>query len=182
VLLRRTSSLEDALEGLASVAPTAQATAFFDSVVAAAHTLRNIGRPDTRRVLVALSDGEDNRSTAYELADVLREVQASDCLFYSINPSGRSLRMNTVSLRGQEALEAVAQHTGGASYVADRLEDLSDFYGRVAAVLKSQYLLEYYSPDTGFDGGYRRITVRVPSQPYLQVRARQGYYATAPSR
>jgi VWFA-related protein len=131
---------------------------------------------------VALSDGEDNRSTEHALTDVLREVQQSDCLFYAINPRGRSLRLNTVSLRGQEALEAMAQHTGGASYVADRLEDLSDFYGRVAAVLKSQYLLEYSSPDPRFDGNYRRITVRVPSRPYLQVRARLGYYATGPSR
>jgi Ca-activated chloride channel family protein len=177
ILQTRTTSLDQALRGLALNRPAREATAFFDCVVAAAHVLRAFTRPDARRVLVVLSDGEDNKSTGYQLTDTIREVQEADCLFYSVNPSGRSIRINRVGLAGQEAMEALALHTGGAALVADRVEDLNEFYGRIAAVLQGQYLLGYYSPDPREDRSYRRITVRIPSQPQLNVRARQGYYA-----
>jgi Ca-activated chloride channel family protein len=180
VLQPRTTSLEQALQGLALIQPGMGATAFYDCVAAAAQMLHNISRPETRRVLVVLSDGEDNRSTEYQLPDVMRVLQESDCLFYSINPTGRGIRINRLSVEGEEGMEALALNTGGEAFVADRLEDLKDFYARIAAVLKGQYLLGYYSPDPRLDGGYRRIIVRIPARPELKIRARQGYYAGNP--
>jgi Ca-activated chloride channel family protein len=177
VLQPRTTSLQQALQGLALIQPGMGATAFYDCVVAATQMLRNVSPPETRRVLVVLSDGEDNRSTEYRLPDVMRALQESDCLFYSINPSGRGIRINRLSVEGEEGMEALALHTGGEAFVADKLEDLKDFYGRIAAVLKGQYLLGYYSPDPRLDGSYRRIIVRIPAKPELKIRARQGYYA-----
>ena len=177
VLQPWTTSPEQALAGLAAVEPTSQATAFYDCLAATARMLKEAGRPGDRRVLVVLSDGEDNLSYDNRFEDALREVQESDCLFYSINPSGASVKINKVSRRGQEAMDAIARQTGGASFVADRVEDLGIFYERVAAVLKDQYVLEYYSPDSRPDGGYRRIDVHIPSRPELIIRARQGYYA-----
>lgn len=177
VLQPRTTALEQALRGLAGIQPGMGATAFYDCVAAAARALGALGRPETRRVMVVLSDGEDNRSTEKRLDDVMRALQEAGALFYSINPSGRGIRINRLSQEGQEGMERLAAHTGGEAFVADRFEDLEGFYARIAAVLQGQYLLEYYSPDPRPDGAYRRIAVRVPSRPDLKIRARQGYYA-----
>ncbi len=180
VVLPRTTSLPAALEGLGQLAPSRGSTAFFDTVITGAHMLRARQDPDTRRVQIALSDGEDNFSDQRQ-ADALREVQRADCIFYAINPGGPSVPLNVVSKRGQDAMEALAAQTGGAAFVADKVQDLAEVYGRIATELQAQYLLSYYAPDQKTDGGFRRITVRVPRQPDLRVRARQGYYGKSPA-
>ncbi|MBZ5496665.1 MAG: VWA domain-containing protein [Acidobacteriia bacterium] len=179
ILLERTTSLITAMDGLNQLQSSGASTAFFDSVIAAAQLLRGPADPDTRRVQIVLSDGEDNFSEQKQ-ADALREVQQADCIFYSINPGGPSIRLNNVSLRGQQAMEALAEETGGAAFLAEKLEDLGEIYGRIAAELEAQYLLSYYSPDPKSDGSFRRITVRAPKHPELRVRSRQGYYDGKP--
>jgi Ca-activated chloride channel family protein len=173
----RSMGTSAALESLFRIRPTKEETAFFDSVVAAAHFLRQTAAPDTRRVVIVLSDGEDNSSDLYRLEDALRELQRSDCIFYSINPSGPSIRLNKISLRGQAGMQAIASHTGGAAFLTEKLEDLDPIFTRVAAELRAQYVLAYYPTNQEMDGSFRRISVRVPSHPELRIRARQGYYA-----
>lgn len=175
VLLQRTTSLAEALDGLSQLSASGVATAFFDSIIAAAQMLSGPADPDTRRVQIVLSDGEENFSE-HKLPDAIREVQQADCIFYSINPGGPSIRLNTVSLHGQQNMEALAEQTGGAAFLAEKVEDLAEIYGRIAAELQAQYLLSYYSPDPKTDGSFRRIAVHVPKRPELRVRARQGYY------
>jgi len=176
MLQERTSSLETALQAVARIGPTTQATAFYNSVAKAIRTLRDVERPDARNVIVALSDGEDNRSVGYKPADVLRDLQLTNSLFYSINPNGRSYSKNIISRRAQEAMETFAKQTGGASFVADSIDELADFYERIADELQGQYLLGYYSPAKTGAGIFRRIVVKVLGRPDLQVKARQGYY------
>ena len=176
VVLERTTSLAEALDGVRALKPSGVATAFFDTVIAAADVLRNSISSETRRVQIVLSDGEDNFSEQ-PLEVALRDVQQADCIFYSINPGGPSIRLNRVSLRGQQGMEALAEESGGVAFMADNQEALGDIYGRIATELQAQYLIGYYTPDSQTDGRFRRITVRLPRQPQLRVRARQGYYA-----
>jgi Ca-activated chloride channel family protein len=172
----RTIAVEQAVTGVSALRPTKEATAFFDAVVEAAHYLGNHANPGTRRVLVVISDGEDNHSERHKLADALRELQRADCLFYAINPSGPSIRLNKISLKGQDGMATLAAQTGGAAFLPDKLEDLDAVFRQIAAELQAQYLLGYYSSDERADGKFRRITVRVPKRSDLRVRARQGYY------
>jgi len=173
----RTTKLDEAIAGLMTIQPTKEQTAFFDSIVEAAHYLGNTADPGTRRVLIVISDGEDNYSERHKLADAKRELQRTDSLFYSINPSGPSIRLNKISLKGQENMATLATETGGAAFVPDKLEELEAVFQRIIAELQAQYLIGYYSSDERTNGAFRRITVRVPSRPELKVRARQGYYA-----
>jgi Ca-activated chloride channel family protein len=176
ILLERTGSLKVALDGLGMLQPFGAATAFFDSILAATRLFRTPADAETRRVMVVLSDGEDNLSNI-GLMDALRQVQRADCIFYSINPGEISTRLSKVSRRGQKSMELLAEQTGGASFFAESLEDLGGIYERIAAELQVQYLLGYYSPNPKADGSFRSITVKVPNRPELRVRARQGYYA-----
>ena len=178
ILVRaRTASSDEAIAGLMTLSPAKEPTAFFDTVVEAALYLGKNGEAGSRRVLVIISDGEENYSVHYKLPDASRELQKNDCLFYSINPSGQALNLNQMSVRGQAVMESMSTQTGGKAFVPDRIEDLEAVFRQIADELQAQYLLGYYSTDSRADGGFRSITVRTPKRSELRVRARQGYYA-----
>jgi Ca-activated chloride channel family protein len=173
----RTAVVDQAVAGVHAIEPTSEATAFFDAVGKAAQYITDNAEAGSRRVLVVVSDGEDNQSQKFTLTTLLRELHRSDAVFYSINPSGPSIRLNKISMRGQGGMAQLASETGGAAFVPDKIEDLDQVFKQIAAELQAQYLLGYYSSNERNDGRFRRIEVRVPTRPGLRVRARQGYFA-----
>ena len=177
MVVPRTPDLELAVAGTVSLSPTKEPTAFFDAIATAAQYLGKNGTPGARRVLIVISDGEDNLSERFHLEEALTELQRNDCLFYSINPSGPSIRLNKVSQKGQDAMIALAAETGGVAFLPEKLEDLDTIFRQIAGELQAQYILGYYSTNEATDGKFRRITARISGHPELRVRARQGYYA-----
>ena len=177
LVMPRTTSGEEAVAGFASIGPVKEPTAFFDSLVEAAVYLGKNAEAGSRRVLVVISDGEENHSKRNTLNEALRELQKNDCLFYSINPSGSAMTLNTISMKGQGFMESMSSQTGGKAFVPEKIEDLEAVFRQIADELQAQYLFGYYSTDERADGGFRRITVRAPTRSDLRVRARQGYYA-----
>jgi Ca-activated chloride channel homolog len=175
--VQRTESAENAVAATAAIQPTEEATAFFDTVVRASHHLNDTSNPGIRRVMVVISDGEDTNSERFRLGDASRELQRADALFYAINPSGPSIRLNTISTKGHDGMVRLANETGGLAFLPDKLEDLTKVFSQIAAELQAQYLLSYNSSNETNDGKYRRITVQVPKRPDLRIRARKGYYA-----
>jgi Ca-activated chloride channel homolog len=173
----RTAVVDQAVAGVQAIEPTSEATAFFDAVGKAAQYITDNAEAGSRRVLVVVSDGEDNQSQKFTLPTLLRELHRSDAVFYAINPSGPSIRLNKISMRGQDGMAQLASETGGAAFVPDRIEDLDQVFRQIAAELQAQYLLGYYSSNERNDGRFRRIEVRVPGRPGLRVRARQGYFS-----
>ena len=179
VLLKRNDSLPEILEGLKNLPRFGAATAFFDAIIIATRLFPDYSDPETRRVLVVLSDGEDNLSSRTE-EDALQKLQKTDSLFYSINPGASVDRLNRISQRGQKCMETMAEQTGGTAFMAPSLKNLSVIYSRIAEELQVQYLLGYVSPLSTDDGLYRSIDVSIPGRPDLKVRARKGYYAPKP--
>ena len=177
VVSERSGSLEKAAEGVTRLQPTKEGTAFFDTVVKAARYLNDHAEAGSRRVIVVISDGEDNHSDGSQLTDVQRELQRSDTLFYAINPSGPSIRLNKISTRGHNGMVTLANDTGGVAFLPEQDADLERVFRQIAAELQAQYLLGYYSSNETNDGKYRRIKIQLPGQPALRIRARQGYYA-----
>ncbi|PYS84213.1 MAG: hypothetical protein DMF67_05965 [Acidobacteria bacterium] len=178
-------------------------TAFYDTVTAAARYLAQNAPERDRRVILVISDGEDNFSDdvrdammtegkagatqvqamesqralhARAAQKVQREVQHADAVFYSINPSGPSIRLNVISQRAQDQMKMLADSTGGNSFVPPRLEDLEPVFRQIAAELRAQYLLQYLSNNEAQPGKFLRIKVTTPARPDLHIRARQGYY------
>ncbi|HZE63644.1 MAG TPA: VWA domain-containing protein [Pyrinomonadaceae bacterium] len=182
-------------------------TAFYDTVVAAARYLNEKSADRHRRVIVVISDGDDNFSSLIKdltvaevraeqkgettplaarqnllerrrraVLEVQRAVQQADGAFYSINPGGPSVHLNLISTRAQNDMEAIAQSTGGTAFVPNSDKDLERVFGEVAAELRGQYLLQYYSNSQTPGMQFRRIAVAIPTRADLRVRARQGYY------
>jgi Ca-activated chloride channel family protein len=187
-------------------ATTSVSTSFYDSVVAAAKYLEENAPARHRRVIVVISDGDDTSSTLMQqtmaevratqkveptpaqalvnqqkrqiraATEVQRVVQKADTAFYSINPGGPSIHLNDISMRAQNAMETIAQSTGGTAFVPDGERDLERVFNEVAAELRGQYLVQYYSNSQAAGAQFRRIAVTLPAHPELRVRARQGYY------
>jgi Ca-activated chloride channel homolog len=176
IRLRGSKSPEEAMQEILKLAPTPYSTAFFDTVIAAARLLYQSEAQGTRQAMVVLSDGSDNRSDR-SLVEALQEVQRSDTIFYSINPSGASVRLNEINLTGQGNLVTLATETGGAAFVSESTADLTGIFNRIATELQAQYLLSYYSPNARLNGKFRKIKAIIPKRPDLRIRARQGYYA-----
>ena len=181
-------------------------TAFYDTVVAAAKYLTEKSEDRHRRVILVISDGDDNFSAlvkdltiaearaeqrgevtpaiaklnldarrARAVLEVQKAVQQADAAFYSINPGGPSVRLNIISTRAQNSMQAIAESTGGNAFVPDGEQHLERVFTEIAAELRGQYLLQYYSnSQTGAQ--FRSIQVSIPARPELRVRARQGYY------
>ena len=177
MIKERTTNGEEVIAGLMQLQPLKEPTAFFDSVVEAANYLDKTAAADSRRVLIVISDGEENYSKNSSLNDALREIQKKDILFYSINPSGEGIRLNVMSLKGQGNMDAMASQTGGLAFNLVRIEHLELVFRQIAQELQAQYLFGYYSTDERRDGGFRRLAVRVPKRTDLRIRTRQGYYA-----
>jgi Ca-activated chloride channel homolog len=175
--VQRTSSAESAVAATAAIQPTEDATAFFDTVVRASHYLNDSSNPGVRRVMIVISDGEDTFSERFRLGDASRELQRADTLFYAINPSGPSIRLNKISTKGHDGMVTLAKETGGEAFLPDKIEDLTKVFSQIAAELQAQYLLGYDSSNETNDGKFRRITVQAPKHPELRIRARKGYYA-----
>ncbi|MFY9574266.1 MAG: VWA domain-containing protein [Blastocatellia bacterium] len=173
----RTFSTQEAISGLMTLESVKEPTAFFDTVVEAALYLGKVAEPGSRRVLIVISDGEENYSERNKLNDALRELQKNDCLFYAINPSGSAMNLNQVSVKGQSFMESMSLQTGGKAFVPEKITDLEAVFRQIAEELQAQYLLGYYSTDERADGGFRKISVRARTRTDLRLRARQGYYA-----
>jgi Ca-activated chloride channel family protein len=175
--VQRTENVDSAVAATTAILPDEPSTAFFDTVVRASHHLNDSSNPGVRRVMVVLSDGEDTNSERFRLGDATRELQRADALFYAINPSGPSIRLNKISTKGHDGMIALANETGGVAFLPDKIEDLTKVFNQITSELQAQYLLGYDSSAEKNDGKFRRITVRVLKRPELRIRARTGYYA-----
>lgn len=176
----RTANRDKAIAGLTAIQPSNEPTAFFDSIVDAAKYLAKNAEPGSRRVVLVVSDGEENFSVRSGLADALKQLQETDCLFYSINPSGASIKLNRISVKGQSNMEAMSTQTGGKAFLPEKTDELPGVFTQIADELKAQYMFGYYATDERADSGFKRITVHVANRADLRVRARQGYYPPKP--
>jgi len=74
-------------------------------------------------------------------------------------------------------LQTLADKTGGRLLRADTLESLPDAFAKIAAELRTQYLLGYYPSNKERDERYRKIKV-IAARKDVIIRARPGYLAT----
>lgn len=195
------ATAQSATQSLMTVKPANGYTAFFDSVLAAANYLDQSSATGRRRIVVVISDGDDtariltvsasqsangnnllsNLDAQIQLVqkaqlDTQREVQRAEVTFYSINPSGQTLHLNVRTARSEEGMERMSASTGGASFIPRDETELAVIFNRIAAEIRSQYLLQYYSNNQTGSRTFRRIAVSTPAQGGLRVRAREGYY------
>jgi VWFA-related protein len=126
--------------------------------------------PDVRKVIILVSDGDDNYSRALE-SDAIKMCQRAETVVYAISTDTSPTRGH-----GGDTLKTIAEATGGQVFYPVRLEDMAVFFKNIEEELRSQYSLEYRPSDFKLDGAFRTIYLQSTDRRY-HVRARTGYFA-----
>ena len=81
--------------------------------------------------------------------------------------------------RARNALETLAEETGGIAYFPHSLEEVNEIAAQVARDIRNQYTVDYRSTKPASLGGYRVVHVEAisPTRGKLIVRTKRGYYA-----
>jgi VWFA-related protein len=95
-------------------------------------------------------------------------------------PDDTSLGINAGSFQNelrlsQDSLRVLSSETGGFAVVNSN--DFANAFQRIVEDNSAYYVLGYYPANDRRDGKFRKIEVKIPSQPRAQVRARKGYIA-----
>lgn len=146
-------------------------TALYDAVVASNVHLKNNPSLD-KKVLLLITDGQDNMSRE-TLEDAMRKLQSSrGATLYAIGLTDQGMNRS-----GREALESLAESTGGVAFFPKSLDEVDEITREIAHDIRSQYTLTY-NPGPNIGAGYQRIQVeaRGPARTRLSVRTRNGYY------
>jgi VWFA-related protein len=136
---------------------------------------------NTRKALVIVSDGGDNRSRHTE-REIKSAMLESDLQVYAMGifDPDDAPKHSLEEQNGPELLKDLADESGGREYPVINLNDLPSISARIGNQLRNQYLLGYTPLKTERDGKYRIINVRVTPQakiPDLRVYYRHGYYS-----
>ena len=144
-----------------------------DSCLAAVQYLAKAGKYD-KRIVVMLTDGDDNASRATP-DEVRAALVRNDVLIYALRPvdSGRGTSRERSS---REQLTALAGPTGGTVYESKMFIELEQAAERIAREIRSQYVLTYTPANQALNGKVRKITVKVdpPDKKKVTVRTRSG--------
>jgi VWFA-related protein len=128
----------------------------------------------TKKVLLVITDGNDNTSTE-TLEQLVRKARQSEVLIYCIGLlADEEPREGRAAKR---ALKALAEASGGLDYYPKTLAEVESITPQIAREIRNQYILAYSPTNAALDGSFRtiRVTVKAPGNP--TVRTRNGYFA-----
>jgi VWFA-related protein len=171
-------------------------TALYDAIIQASDKLADAPQPadhsTVRRVIVVITDGDDNLSTAargaaFEAAE--RAGTAIYCISSStewvareqVTDPNKRVQRKYLKDEADRVLEEFASQTGGRAFFPYSVDDLGQSFQDIGEELRNQYSLAYIPPNRPPDGTFRKIQVEV-SRKGLVVRARKGYYALPAQR
>ncbi len=147
-------------------------TAVYDAIAMAAHKkLGNLwGDRPVRRVIILISDGEDNQSSASR-AQVIEAARRSGVTVYTI-----STNTSNAITRGDKVLQKFADETGGRAFYPNKISDVVGAFRTIEEELRSQYAVAYKPAEFIADGRYRSINIQARNKDVL-IRSRKGYFA-----
>jgi Ca-activated chloride channel family protein len=172
-------------------------TALYDAMVKAADMLVNApppksGAPEVHRVLVVISDGDDNLSS-HTKSDVIDALGRAGVEVYTISTSIQWVTPEESNdpkqkfdrkwgyTDGDQILQQFAQETGGRPFFPYHVDDVLQDFEDIGVELRSQYLVGYVPVNGATDGKFRKVKIEIPGHKELEIRSRKGYYAVAPS-
>jgi VWFA-related protein len=171
-------------------------TAIYDAIYEAcqnqlSHPPRPPGdQPDVvRRVMILISDGDDNLST-HTRSEAIEMAQRTSVVIYTISTSTQWIQLSqtdpdklasrkTHLTEGDKILQDLADDTGGRAFFPYHVDDLDQSFQDIGDELRNQYSIAYIPTNYVLDGRYHRIRIEVPDHKGYQVRARRGYFARA---
>ncbi len=166
-------------------------TALNDAIYMAAQKLAHPPVPvgpetEVRRVIVVISDGDDNLSDR-ALSDAIDASIRSEVAVFTVSTSTDWLAIDDATRPskyhiegGDKVLQEFADQTGGHAFFPYRVDDLAQSFLDIGTELRSQYFIAYAPGSPPPVGVYRKIQVETDRKG-LTVRTRKGYYAPTSS-
>ncbi len=161
--------LSDAIRGLQA----GGVTSLYDAIYYAAREKMLFfppPEPYLRRVMIIVSDGQDNQSE-HTREEALAMAQRAEVTIFTISTNRTGIKG-----RGDKVLRHLAEETGGRSFFPFEASELAADFQEISQELRSQYSLAYVSTNATHDGTFRAITIK-PLEKGLHVRAKSGYFA-----
>ncbi len=156
---------------------TGGGTKMFDAIHLACqeHLRKETGM---RRVLVLISDGDDNMSFEM-LGSTIETAQRAEVAIYAISTNTSGF-FGMSAPKNDKLLKRLAEETGGRAFFPGKIDEMAVNFQDISIELRNQYSLAYRSSNKQRDGSFRSIkinTVRKDAKTFH----RKGYYATPPS-
>jgi len=146
-------------------------TALYDTLHDVARGLEQTqGQEPTRRVIILLSDGEDNWGR-HNLDEVIAAAQQADAAIFAITAHSRRYEFP-----GDHVLQQLAEATGGKAFVVRHYDKLDKVFAVIEAALRTHYIVGFRPPSVAC--GFHDVSISVRGK--SKVRARSGYYVGMP--
>jgi VWFA-related protein len=164
----------DALETGVHSLTNGGGTALFDAISFACGKLAAYPEGDrVAKVLVVLTDGEDNSSHT-TLRRAISDAENSGVTIYAISTKDTGGDKTDAD----RVLQALSERSGGEAFFPQDNDSLHRSFDKLRDIIRSRYLVAYKPADFQADGKYREIQVTATKDgSRLQVHARKGYHA-----
>ncbi len=149
-------------------------TALYDAINrACTERMKTDSAQPARRVLVLLSDGDDN------LSHVNREVavaaaQNSGTVIFAV-----STRNYGDGDKGRKVLERLAAETGGLAFSALSAKDMLKVLTSIKEKIEKMQGVTYVPGEIGKSGHFRSVELKITSDKKWKIHAPRGYVPTA---
>jgi Ca-activated chloride channel family protein len=179
---------------------TGMFTSFYDALWLAAN--EQLDKIKGRKAVIVLTDGIDNGNTRITFDRAFRALVEAEVPAYMVSKTRIEMRkthdevnfyerndspLNKTRVTGlkdyltnladsETRLNKIAEETGGRIFLPESFDDLGAAYQQVAEELRSQYVIFYTPTNSGRDGKYRSVRVKV-KRPGTHSATRFGYYA-----
>ncbi|MGH9778974.1 MAG: VWA domain-containing protein [Candidatus Acidiferrales bacterium] len=175
-------AMADAIRGLRA----GGGTALYDAIWLAAKKLGEGAGPNTRKMLIVLSDGDDTVSNVTS-REAMEMALRHEVIIFTVSTSpppikysGKSVDLQNpcevLGQRGDKMLQEFAETTGGTPYCPFDTIDVGRSFEKIVNELRSQYTLAYTPSNRARDGRFRYISIE-PRRGGVRVHHRPGYYA-----
>lgn len=175
-----TSDVEELREALENV-QFRSSTVLYDAVYLALNHIKR-GKYD-KKVILLVTDGKDNPGpgkhfTFKQAFDFAVESGAQIFTVGLLDEPPKSHFFKKGLPKEAEILKELAEATGGKVYFPQSVNDIGNVTKEIAHDIRSQYLLGYYPTNTGRDGTWRSLQVKITpksSSKKIYVRCKRGY-------
>ena len=155
-------------------------TALYDACVIA---LDEVGkRPNPRRVLLLITDGQDN-SSRLTLDQLRKKIRASDVQIYAVGIA-EPYESNVANIVGQMILDELTTASGGRAYFPQNKKDrkeLNEVIDRIVIELAHQYVVGFTPANAAPAGKWNKVKIKLTSPDEstksLLPRTREGYFS-----
>jgi VWFA-related protein len=169
-------------------------TAVYDAIYdACANQLSHPPRPPgdqpdvVRRVMILISDGEDNLSN-HTRTEAIEMAQRTSVVIYTISTSTEWIQLSQTDpeklanrklhlTEGDKVLQDLAEETGGRAFYPYHVDDLDASFQDIGDELRNQYSVAYNPTNYAPNGRYHKIKIEVLNHNGYRVQARRGYFA-----